>query len=60
MTSILEDPFGYGRIVKKNGRQRIVEQKDASEEEKKIKKSTPESMSLITKSFSKPSSHHHQ
>src|SRR5574344_2174990 len=37
MTSILEDPFGYGRIVKKDGRvQRIVEQKDASEEEKKI------------------------
>src|SRR5574344_33600 len=37
MTSILEDPFGYGRIVKKDGRvQRIVEQKDASEAEKKI------------------------
>ncbi|MFA6619913.1 MAG: bifunctional UDP-N-acetylglucosamine diphosphorylase/glucosamine-1-phosphate N-acetyltransferase GlmU [Bacilli bacterium] len=37
MTSILEDPTGYGRIVKKNGLvQRIVEQKDASEEERKI------------------------
>jgi bifunctional UDP-N-acetylglucosamine pyrophosphorylase / glucosamine-1-phosphate N-acetyltransferase len=37
MTSILADPTGYGRIVKKNGSvQRIVEQKDASEEERKI------------------------
>jgi bifunctional UDP-N-acetylglucosamine pyrophosphorylase / glucosamine-1-phosphate N-acetyltransferase len=37
MTSILEDPFGYGRIVKKDGRvQCIVEQKDATEEQKKI------------------------
>jgi bifunctional UDP-N-acetylglucosamine pyrophosphorylase/glucosamine-1-phosphate N-acetyltransferase len=34
----LEDPFGYGRIVRDDhGRiQRIVEQKDASDEEKKI------------------------
>ncbi|MCF0232620.1 MAG: bifunctional UDP-N-acetylglucosamine diphosphorylase/glucosamine-1-phosphate N-acetyltransferase GlmU, partial [Enterococcus sp.] len=37
MTSILEDPFGYGRIVKNDGRViKIVEQKDASEEERKI------------------------
>ena len=37
MTSILSDPTGYGRIVKKDGRvQRIIEQKDASEEERKI------------------------
>lgn len=37
MTSILEDPTGYGRIVKKSGLvQRIVEQKDATEEERKI------------------------
>ena len=37
MTSILGDPTGYGRIVKKEGRvQRIVEQKDASEDERKI------------------------
>jgi bifunctional UDP-N-acetylglucosamine pyrophosphorylase / glucosamine-1-phosphate N-acetyltransferase len=37
MTSILNDPFGYGRIVKENGRvTKIVEQKDASEEQKKI------------------------
>jgi bifunctional UDP-N-acetylglucosamine pyrophosphorylase/glucosamine-1-phosphate N-acetyltransferase len=38
MTSILEDPFGYGRIVKKNGKViKIVEQKDASEDEKAIR-----------------------
>ena len=39
MSFIPENPFGYGRIVKdKEGRfLRIVEQKDASEEEKKIK-----------------------
>jgi bifunctional UDP-N-acetylglucosamine pyrophosphorylase/glucosamine-1-phosphate N-acetyltransferase len=37
MTSILSDPTGYGRIVKENGRvQRIVEQKDATEDQKKI------------------------
>jgi bifunctional UDP-N-acetylglucosamine pyrophosphorylase/glucosamine-1-phosphate N-acetyltransferase len=38
MTSILEDPFGYGRIVKKGGNViKIVEQKDAGEKEKNIK-----------------------
>ncbi|MBR3674794.1 MAG: NTP transferase domain-containing protein, partial [Bacilli bacterium] len=37
MTSILEDPFGYGRIVKVNGNvTKIVEQKDATEEERAI------------------------
>jgi bifunctional UDP-N-acetylglucosamine pyrophosphorylase/glucosamine-1-phosphate N-acetyltransferase len=37
MTSILEDPFGYGRIVKENGRvTKIVEQKDCTEEQKRI------------------------
>lgn len=37
LTSILEDPTGYGRIVKRNGFvQRIAEQKDASEEERRI------------------------
>lgn len=37
MTSILEEPFGYGRIVKENDNVvRIVEQKDASIEEKAI------------------------
>lgn len=37
MTSHLDNPFGYGRIVKKNGRViKIVEQKDASESEKLI------------------------
>ncbi len=38
LTLILEDPTGYGRIVTKDGRvQRIVEQKDATEEEKAIR-----------------------
>ena len=38
MTSILDDPFGYGRIVKVNGNvTKIVEQKDATEEERAIK-----------------------
>ena len=38
VTAIAEEPFGYGRIVRKNGKMtRIVEQKDASEEEKLIK-----------------------
>jgi bifunctional UDP-N-acetylglucosamine pyrophosphorylase / glucosamine-1-phosphate N-acetyltransferase len=37
LTSILEDPTGYGRIYKENGRVvRIIEQKDCSEAEKKI------------------------
>lgn len=38
ITAILDNPFGYGRIVRdENGSFiRIVEQKDASEEEKKI------------------------
>lgn len=38
LTSELMDPFGYGRIVKDEGRiLRIVEQKDASEQERKIR-----------------------
>ena len=38
MTALLDDPTGYGRIVKKDGRViKIVEQKDATEEEKAIK-----------------------
>lgn len=38
MTSILSNPRGYGRIVKENGRIiKIVEQKDATEEEQAIK-----------------------
>lgn len=37
MTSILQDPTGYGRIKKVDGNVvRIIEQKDCSEEEKKI------------------------
>lgn len=38
LTLILDDPTGYGRIVTRDGQvQRIVEQKDASEEEKQIR-----------------------
>ena len=39
LTAILDDPFGYGRIVRDNNNlfNRIVEQKDASENEKGIK-----------------------
>lgn len=38
LTSIYENPFGYGRIVKENGEViGIVEEKEASEEIKKIK-----------------------
>ena len=37
ITAIAPDPYGYGRIVRENGAVvRIVEQKDASEDEKKI------------------------
>ena len=37
LTVTLDDPTGYGRIVRKNGSiVRIVEQKDASEEERRI------------------------
>lgn len=38
LTSIYENPFGYGRIVKKNGRVvSIVEEKEATQEIKQIK-----------------------
>lgn len=38
LTSIYENPFGYGRIVKKNGLVKaIVEEKEADNETKKIK-----------------------
>lgn len=38
LTSIYENPFGYGRIVKENGLVKaIVEEKEANEEIKKIK-----------------------
>jgi len=38
LTAVLDDPRGYGRIVKENGRvQKIVEQKDCSAEEALIK-----------------------
>ncbi|PSW01411.1 bifunctional UDP-N-acetylglucosamine diphosphorylase/glucosamine-1-phosphate N-acetyltransferase GlmU [Photobacterium lipolyticum] len=38
LTVVLDDPMGYGRIVRRNGPVvAIVEQKDASEEQKQIK-----------------------
>lgn len=39
LTAILDDPFGYGRIIRygENLFKKIVEQKDASESEKEIK-----------------------
>jgi bifunctional UDP-N-acetylglucosamine pyrophosphorylase/glucosamine-1-phosphate N-acetyltransferase len=38
LTSIVEDPYGYGRIVKENNTVKaIVEEKEAKEDEKKIK-----------------------
>lgn len=38
MTFIKDDPFGYGRIIKENGRfMRIVEQRDTNEETAKVK-----------------------
>ncbi len=36
LTALVEDPFGYGRIVKNNEEIRIVEEKDCSEDEKAI------------------------
>lgn len=37
ITAIADEPYGYGRIVRENGEiVRIVEQKDASEDEQKI------------------------
>lgn len=38
ITAVAENPFGYGRIVRENGKMtRIVEQKDASEAEQAIR-----------------------
>ncbi|MCK4265266.1 bifunctional UDP-N-acetylglucosamine diphosphorylase/glucosamine-1-phosphate N-acetyltransferase GlmU [Candidatus Babeliales bacterium] len=36
LTSTVIDPGGYGRVVRENGKVRIVEEKDCSEEEKDI------------------------
>lgn len=37
ISAILDNPFGYGRIIKNaDGLQKIVEEKDANEEEKKV------------------------
>lgn len=38
MTFVIDNPFGYGRIIKENGRfMRIVEQRDTDEETAKVK-----------------------
>ncbi len=37
LTATLDEPYGYGRIVRKNNKLEIVEEKDADEEIKKIK-----------------------
>lgn len=38
MTAMIENPFGYGRIIKENGKiQKIVEEKDANPEERLVK-----------------------
>jgi len=37
VTTVLENPYGYGRVIDKDGLVKIVEEKDASEEEKRIK-----------------------
>ena len=36
LTALVEDPFGYGRVVKINEEIKIVEEKDCSEDEKAI------------------------
>ena len=36
LTDLVEDPFGYGRVVKINEEIKIVEEKDCSEDEKAI------------------------
>ena len=36
LTALVEDPFGYGRIVKNNEEIKIVEEKDCNEDEKAI------------------------
>ena len=36
LTALVEDPFGYGRIVKNNEEIKIVEEKDCSDDEKAI------------------------
>ena len=37
VTTMLENPYGYGRVIDMDGVVKIVEEKDASEEEKQIK-----------------------
>jgi bifunctional UDP-N-acetylglucosamine pyrophosphorylase/glucosamine-1-phosphate N-acetyltransferase len=37
VTTVLDNPYGYGRILQEGGFIRIVEEKDATEQEKQIK-----------------------
>ena len=36
LTSIIENPYGYGRVLRNNEKIRIVEEKDCNDEERKI------------------------
>ena len=36
LTSIVENPYGYGRVAKNNDEIRIVEEKDCNDDERKI------------------------
>ena len=36
LTSIIENPYGYGRVIRNNEEIRIVEEKDCNDEERKI------------------------
>jgi bifunctional UDP-N-acetylglucosamine pyrophosphorylase/glucosamine-1-phosphate N-acetyltransferase len=38
MTADLDDPSGFGRIIKEDGRTRVVEQKEATPEQRKIQR----------------------
>ena len=37
VTTVLDNPYGYGRVIHHDGVVKIVEEKDASEQERKIK-----------------------
>jgi bifunctional UDP-N-acetylglucosamine pyrophosphorylase/glucosamine-1-phosphate N-acetyltransferase len=50
LTVLLDDPMGYGRIVRKSGRiQKIVEQKDASKSQLKIREGNSGIMAVPAK-----------
>lgn len=37
LTAIMEEPFGYGRIIKHENLEKIIEEKDATEEQRQIR-----------------------